>query len=742
MVFRSSSSGSQEVGPSVAPRRILVADDEELTRHLTGGLVEQMGHEVILAKSGEEALGLLDDSIDMALLDVLMPGMDGFELTTAIRNRDDIEDIPIILITSLNGRKERLEGARAGANDFITKPVNKTELAIRMQSLLRMRDYQQREREHRQKLARTVEELERARSDMEDQVEQRTRELLESNRSLEREISRRQSAQMELQLLEEIFKNSLQGITITDANADIIKINPAFSAITGYSPTEVEGRNPRVLKSDKHEPRFYRRMWEEIVAHDRWSGEIWNRRKSGDIYPEWLNIFAFRNEEGEVVNYAAIFHDLSENKKKDERIAFQSQHDALTELPNRNLLLDRLRVALKNEKRTALLCIDINNFKHINDSYGYRTGDSILQEVARRLEKLAAPGDTVARVGGDLFAFMMHEPSDVQEIAGLAREIQKSIATPIKTHGGALELSSRIGISIFPDDSRRHETLLGQAELAMERTGDGIHDRFRFFTSRMNRRMTRRMELERKLRSALANEEFRLYYQPKIEIATRRVTGWEALLRWENDGQIISPAEFIPLTEETGQIVAIGEWVIARACRDMKQLGLSDRTVSVNLSPLQFGRSNLAATILSIVSEHEIKANRLELEITENNAMTNVHESVARLKALSRAGFRLSIDDFGTGYSSLYYLKEFPIDVLKIDKSFVLDLEKDASSSMIVASIIDMAKNFRLKVVAEGVETAEQLQILTQLGCDQVQGYYFGKPVPVDQILTELPDSE
>jgi len=286
MVFRSSSSGSQEVGPSVAPRRILVADDEELTRHLTGGLVEQMGHEAILAKSGEKALGLLDDSIDMALLDVLMPGMDGFELTTAIRNRDDIEDIPIILITSLNGRKERLEGARAGANDFITKPVNKTELAIRMQSLLRMRDYQQREREHRQKLARTVEELERARSDMEDQVEQRTRELLESNRSLEREISRRQSAQMELQLLEEIFKNSLQGITITDANADIIKINPAFSAITGYSPTEVEGRNPRVLKSDKHEPRFYRKMWEEIVAHDRWSGEIWNRRKSGDIYPE------------------------------------------------------------------------------------------------------------------------------------------------------------------------------------------------------------------------------------------------------------------------------------------------------------------------------------------------------------------------------------------------------------------------------------------------------------------------
>lgn len=729
----------REIDTNAPKRRILVADDEELTRRLTGGLVQQMGHEAVFAESGEEALRLLDESIDMALLDVLMPGMNGFELTESIRRSEDCGEIPIILITSLTGREQRLEGVRAGANDFITKPVNKTELAVRMRSLLKMRDYQLRDRRQKHELARMVEKLELARSDMERKVELRTAELLETNRSLERESLRRQSAQMELQLLEEVFKNSLQGITITDANGDIIKINPAFSAITGYSPTEVEGRNPRVLKSDKHEPEFYRRMWEEITTHDRWSGEIWNRRKSGDIYPEWLNIFAFRNDDGEIVNYAAIFHDLSENKEKDERIAFQSQHDALTELPNRTLLLDRLRVMLKNENRTALLCIDINNFKHINDSFGYRTGDSILQEIARRLKVLAAPGDTVARLGGDLFAFMMREPSDVDEIAGLARHIQQSISAPIAAHDATLELTSRIGISIFPDDSRGHESLLGQAELAMDRAGDSIHDGFRFFTSGMNRRMTRRMELERKLRSALANEEFRLHYQPKVDIATRHIVGWEALLRWENDGQLISPAEFIPLTEETGQIVSIGEWVISRACRDMRRLGITDRPVSVNLSPLQFGRSNLADTILSIASESGIEPGMLELEITENNAMTNVHESVARLMSLSAAGFRLSIDDFGTGYSSLYYLKEFPIDVLKVDRSFIMDLEKDVNSRMIAASIIGMAKNFRLEVVAEGVETAKQLKILTELGCDQVQGFYFGKPVPVDEILIELP---
>ncbi len=725
------------------PRRILVVDDEELTRRLTGGLVEQMGFEPISAGSGEEAIDKLDDSIDMVLLDVLMPGMSGFELTRRIREDEKYHDLPVILITTLKGREEKLAGVEAGANDFISKPVDKTELTVRMDSLLRMRDMQRRERKHKEQLAQMVSALETAHGELENRVKSRTAELQNTADKLRKEISHRQSVQMELELLEEIFNNSIQGITITDADCNIIKINPAFSAITGYTADEVYGRNPRILKSNKHDEDFYRGMWEKIKTHGRWSGEIWNRRKSGDAYPEWLKIFAFYDEEGTVVNYAAIFHDLTEAKEKDERIEYQASYDALTSLPNRSLFLDRLRTGLstadRSGARVALLCLNLNNFKHINDTYGYLAGDAILQEIARRLRALTGSGDAVARLDGDMFAMMMTDPKDDQEIVKLTEQIQQLISTPIQFLGHKLDLSTRIGISMAPDDSEHYETLLGQAELAMDRAKKLGENTVQFFTKDMNDRMVRRMELEKKLRTALQEQEFKLFYQPRICIKSMKIIGWEALIRWENEGQIVSPGEFIPLAEETGLIIPIGEWVVRQACEDFRKLNLPDRIVSVNLSPLQFSHKELNETLKRITKETGMAPHSLELEITETNAMTDVHASVSRLKALSDMGFRLAIDDFGTGYSSLAYLKEFPIDVLKIDMSFIQDIEKDANSRMIVSTIIDMAKNFRLEVVAEGVETDEQLEFLKKRGCDQVQGYLLGKPAPFKDILLELP---
>lgn len=725
------------------PRRILVVDDEELTRRLTGGLVEQMGFEPISAGSGEEALDKLDDSIDMVLLDVLMPGMSGFELTRHIRKDEKYHDLPVILITTLKGREEKLAGVEAGANDFISKPVDKTELTVRMDSLLRMRDMQRRERKNKEQLAQMVSALETAHGELENRVKSRTAELQNTADKLRREISHRQSVQMELELLEEIFNNSIQGITITDADCNIIKINPAFSAITGYTADEVYGRNPRILKSNKHDEDFYRGMWEKLNAHGRWSGEIWNRRKSGDAYPEWLKIFAFYDEEGTVVNYAAIFHDLTEAKEKDERIEYQASYDALTSLPNRSLFLDRLRTGLstadRSGARVALLCLNLNNFKHINDTYGYLAGDAILQEIARRLRALTGSGDAVARLDGDMFAMMMTDPKDDQEIVKLTEQIQQLISTPIQFLGHKLDLSTRMGISMAPDDSEHYETLLGQAELAMDRAKKLGENTVQFFTKDMNDRMVRRMELEKKLRTALQEQEFKLFYQPRICIKSMQIIGWEALIRWENEGQIVSPGEFIPLAEETGLIIPIGEWVVRQACEDFRKLNLPDRVVSVNLSPLQFSHKELNETLKRITEETGMAPHSLELEITETNAMTDVHTSVSRLKTLSEMGFRLAIDDFGTGYSSLAYLKEFPIDVLKIDMSFIQDIEKDANSRMIVSTIIDMAKNFRLEVVAEGVETDEQLEFLKKRGCDQVQGYLLGKPAPFKDILLELP---
>ena len=554
-----------------------------------------------------------------------------------------------------------------------------------------------------------------------------------------RDIRERVEAESKIELFERLFENALEGISITDLSGKILSVNPAFTTITGYSPEEVVGKNPRVLKSDRHDPEFYRRMWESIRTLGSWRGEIWNRRKNGEAYPEWLSISAVRDMNGRTMHYAAVFHDITDIKRSEERIRHQAYHDALTELPNRVLFNDRLEMALAHAKREnrfmAVILLDLDRFKHINDSLGYAVGDLLLQETARRLRSTASPDDTVARLGGDEFVILVEDLPAPRFAVHAAQNVFKAFAEPFSIKGHELYISPGVGITIYPSDGETRETLLRNAEVAMYRAKEQGGNGFRLFTESMNEGILTRITMENSLRRALEQEEFILHYQPRIDLVTGQVTGMEALVRWVGaDGKLIPPLDFIPLCEETGFIAPLGEWVIREACRQsalwLKE-GLGELAVAVNLSVRQFRTTPIEATVRKILEETGLPSRLLEIEITESALMTDVENAVDTMKALTSMGIRFSLDDFGTGYSSLSYLRRLPLHCLKIDKSFVQDIGRDKDADSIVSAIVSMAHSLNLKVVAEGVESEEQLEFLRGLGyCREIQGYIFSRPLP------------
>ena len=553
---------------------------------------------------------------------------------------------------------------------------------------------------------------------------------------VDKDITDQKDSQYRLQLFSKLFEATLEGITVTDPEGTITEVNQAFTDITGYSREEALGQNPRVLKSDRHEPEFYDRMWKDIAAKGSWEGEIWNRRKSGEAYPEWLSISAIRDEDGHLAHYVGVFHDITEMKRKEEQIRFQANHDALTGLPNRSLILDRLDMALARAKRqqakVAVVYLDLDNFKIINDSLGHTVGDEVLVRVAERFTALVREGDTVARLGGDEFVFLLDNVSDEADSAHMALRILVAMERPLIVGGRELILSPSIGIALYPNDGQDPASLLKHADLAMYQAKQQGRNQYRLFTSELNERARRRLDLEGDLRRAIANEELFLVYQPKVDVAELMVRGMEALVRWQRGGEVVPPGEFISLAEETGIIGPLGLYVLNRACRECRDLLVGQEEgfrVSVNLSARQFGTAGLAETVARILGENRFPAERLELEITESVLAGNVQETVERIASLRELGVSVSVDDFGTGYSSLAYLKHFPISTLKIDRAFIMGLGHDTGDENIVKTVIQLAQNFGLTVVAEGVEEAAQYRLLKDLGCDQIQGYLFSKPL-------------
>jgi len=562
----------------------------------------------------------------------------------------------------------------------------------------------------------------------------------------ERNNQSRQVAEENMLLAGKVFENALEGILVTDRHGNIQSVNPAFCQITGYSEAEVMGKNPRILKSEHHNAAYYEQMWASIVATGKWQGELWNRRKSGDTFPIWQTISSIKDDEREISHYVAIFFDITQRKLADEQLAHQAQHDALTGLPNRVLFDSLLRQILKEEQRshqqTAVVFMDLDRFKEINDTLGHPTGDLLLQEASRRLRSCIRDSDVLARMGGDEFTLILLDVTGINDVAYIAEKIIRSLNKPFCLQGNTCSVGASIGISMYPTDGQSAEELIKCADTAMYRAKETGRNKYHFFTASMGADLMLRIQMKKAIDEAIKNGEFQLYYQPKINLASGHCVGAEALIRWVlPNNELILPDTFLPLAEETGQIIEIGVWVLHEACHQLKAwhvAGYDHHSLAINLSARQFESDLLVEHLVAALAETGLDPAFLELEVTETCAMKDSDKTIDILESIKKLGIRVSIDDFGTGYSSLSYLKKFPVNTLKVDRSFVRDIPEDTDDMAITTAIIQMASNLDISVVAEGVETKAQGDFLTSKGCAMAQGYYFSRPLPPDEYMIWL----
>jgi diguanylate cyclase (GGDEF)-like protein/PAS domain S-box-containing protein len=571
-------------------------------------------------------------------------------------------------------------------------------------------------------------------------------QLMNINKKLEEEIERHKKTEHQLRKLSLAVQHSPNMVVIANAKSVIEYCNPAFCEVSGYQLEEVLGRKTNLLKSGLTGLGTYRKLWSAIRSGKVWHGEFLNRKKDGELFWCLESIAPVKNAEGVTTHFVSVIHDINDRKKSEETIKHLAYFDPLTNLPNRTLFKERLEQAIYHGRRSpiqfAVMYLDLDRFKNINDTLGHVVGDKLLQEAGRRITACLREQETVARLGGDEFAIIgldLRAPSDAGEIA---MRVVNSIAEPFLIEGHEFSISTSLGISIYPDDATDIEQLISHADDALYAAKRSGKNKFEFFNQESNALALRRLTLENHLRHSLERNELSLVYQPKIDLKTSEIVGAEVLLRWNPSLGQVGPDEFIPIAEDTGLIVEIGSWVIRTACLGyMQQLHRPDRDLplAINLSARQFKQDNLLEIIDTIILETGIPANRLEFEITESMLMTNPEQAIKQMHGFKERGITLAIDDFGTGYSSLAYLRRFPVDKLKIDKSFVRDVSMNHDDACIVESIIALAHSMGLKVVAEGVETGMQVEFLQERNCDEVQGYYFYRPMPLDELRQLLP---
>ncbi len=557
------------------------------------------------------------------------------------------------------------------------------------------------------------------------------------------DISSRKESEEDLQLAAMVYENSSEAIAVTDANNQIIAVNPAFEEMTGYSEEEILGKNPRVMSSGRHDREFYREMWQSLIRDGYWHGEMWDKRKNGEIYAKALSINTIRNRDGSVHRYVALFSDITERKQSEELIWKQANFDTLTELPNRRMFLDRLEVEAKKSDRSklplALLLIDLDQFKEVNDTLGHAVGDTLLKEAAYRIRSCVRTSDTVARLGGDEFTVILSEIPDSANITDITQKIIDRLAEYFNLGHEVVYVSASVGITLYPSDACNIDDLMKNADQAMYVAKQNGRNRYSYYTHSLQEAAQKRLRLMNDLRCALAQNQLKVYFQPIINLATGRIYKAEALLRWQHPERgMVSPMDFIPLAEESGLIHEIGDWVFRESARWAQRWSsqfAGNFQISVNKSPAQFreGSGNSNAW-LAHLQELGLSGKHILVEITEGLLLNAEHDITDKLLAFRDAGIQVAIDDFGTGYSSLSYLKKFDIDYLKIDQSFVRNLTTDSNDMALCEAIIVMAHKLGLKVIAEGVETEEQRVLLTRAGCDYAQGYLLSRPIPPEEL--------
>lgn len=676
---------------------LYVEDDLDALEHLTRFLQRRLGV-VHAAADAKQGLALFKRyRPQLVITDMVLPDGDGLQLIQEIRAIEP--GVPVILISGMSSWQSRPPEVESlvnlQINQFLVKPLQGDKLLRSINNCVRRKEYLQK-----------------------------------------------------LKLSSSVFMTSPLAITITDKDRNFVSVNPAFTKITGYTDAEVLGCNPKILSSGKHDGKFYRHMWEELNQKDRWSGEIWNRHKNGELFLEWINISVIRDEKGEICNYASVFADITQRLVAEEKLRHLAHHDCLTNLPNRLLLNDRLNQAILQAQREktvlAVIYLDIDHFKNINDTLGHDVGDELILSVAQALQSVVREVDTVSRLGGDEFAILLPDVGSSEMAARLVAKIFMTASKTYQIAGRELRTTLSMGISVFPKDGENPATLLKHADSAMYLAKKEGRNNFQFFDESLENQTERYMLIQHGLHNALKRGELAIHYQPKYALDEQNIVGAEALLRWFSpELGAVSPAEFIPIAEETGFIVDIGCWLIEQVCNTMsnwQKQGAVVAPVAINVSPIQFHRGNLHKTLSQAITRHAIDPALIQIELTEGVVMNRQQSTIELLHSIKSLGVAISIDDFGTGYSSLSYLRHLPIDEIKIDRSFIMEITDaqsltDTRLTAIPLAVIDLAKNLNIKLVAEGVETEVQSNFLLENGCSIIQGYWFSKPVDEDAML-------
>lgn len=806
--------------------RVLVIDDDAMTRRLIRETLSPHGFNVIEAENGEVGIALaLEKLPDMVLLDIIMPKMDGFACFAALHERlpGGSAMMPVVMLTGLDDNASIERSFAMGATDFIHKPIDWPLLAHRLRFVMRAhtltRELQISEERLRLSMSATrqgfydldiktgrmvvsevyaamlgydpasFEEtnaawLKRLHPDDREAAEKAHLSYLSGKLPecraefrlacadgawkwvlsvgliVERDangtplrmlgtymdIDHLKQNEERLRLLAKVFENSREGIIVCDATNKIVEVNQSFTHITGYLSSEVIGKNPKLLSSRYHDAAFYEQMWQILNESGYWQGEIWDRHKNGELFPVWLGISTVRGAYNKLTHYIAVFSDISERKAAESKIEYLAHHDPLTNLPNRTLLRDRfdqaIAYATRNQSLVALLFLDLDHFKQINDTLGHDVGDRLLQGIAARLLQSLREVDTICRQGGDEFIIVLTGLRDNDTVVQITQKILQQLHEPFIIDGIHITTSCSIGISIYPTDGMSLLGLLSKADTAMYAAKKQGRNTSRFFSNNMNIASIERMNMENGLSRAFEKNELSLYFQPQYTIKNHQLVGAEALLRWiKSTGEQVSPAKFIPVAEDTGLIVPIGDWVLHEACRQNRlwhDAGLK-LVITVNVSAIQFKHGNLLKSVRSALASSGLDPCYLELELTETTLMLDTEAVVKTMKELQKLGVNFAIDDFGAGYSSLSYLKRFTIDKIKIDPSFINELSGGQhENKAIVQAIIQLGQTLSIQVLAKGVETVDQLDQLQQLGCNNVQGYYLNHPLSVVEFEREV----